>query len=324
MYYDRTLTADLLDLLRPGQPLAHLTGFVSSQPGRNVHAHLEFRREDSGRRYGGIHLYFGRTAPLEVLGRHRDQVKLAGHESYCDLSPSLLGVLMSRGTLASRQPDVVRHLAEAVGSVNPTFIQGEAVSHAGMMYRYGQSGRPGDPFVAVDSEIRVGFRAAGGHNGTHWRADYTTTLRTDLGLTRRRDTPEKHDAIGFLPAGEIALVEVKDKKGDINRAVVQAAAFVHRMNHLDSLAGNDLRTMLAKMVEQKAEVGLLPAGTTVSSASDGTAFVPVVAAPDDNPDWDARWRQRSDELRQRLGHLLHGLRFWRLSATGEILDDVAA
>ena len=79
--------------------------------------------------------------------------------------------------------------------------------------------------MLVDSEVRVGFRGAGGRSGTALRTEHELSLRRAVALGSG-SVPRKLDAIGVLDTGEVALVEVKTRGGDIRRALQQAAAHV--------------------------------------------------------------------------------------------------
>ena len=191
------------------------------------------------------------------------------------------------------------------------------------MRRYGLDHRAGDPLLAVDSEIQVGFRGEGASSGTALRNRFVAELSQAIDLPGRANSPRKHDTLGILSGGEIALIEVKDERGDIVRAVYQAAAFVYRLNALLAQPSYDLSDVVTGMVAQKVGAGLIPPGTMAVVASP-LRLVPIVAAPDARPDWANIWRSQSAKVRQQASNHLNGLRFWRLSPSGEVVDEAMA
>lgn len=315
MYYDRRLSPELLALLDPDGPLGWLVEWVRSEP----IARIDFRREDGERPLGGVQVYMGRTSPLEVLGRSRGRVKLTAHDEYKKMTPAIFGSrpVADLGDLEHALRD---HLDACRTRASSSFTEGEAVAHNGMMRSYGLNATHDDPLLAVDSEIVIGFRADDNYNnGTAHKRACTARLRAEVGLPARAQLPRKLDTIGVLPDGNVALVEVKDENGDILRAVHQAAVHVHRFRALATQAGYDLAANINGMIEQKVSVGLLPAGLS-HRVRDDLRLVPVVAAPDGDADWKDRWWGKTRTFVE-ASPLLRGLRFWRLTPTGEVVEE---
>lgn len=313
IYYDRRIAPELLSLIQPGGALAWLVEYVR----KDASSRLDFRR-DEGNRRGALQFYLGRTSPLEVQLGTRG-VRFSAHAEYVKVTPSLFAAVVPFADLESQEPTLRAHLGACASSASCSFTDGEAAAHNGMMRRYALDHRAGDPFLAGDSEVRLGFRASAEHaTGTARRTAHEQQLREVLQLPTGADLPRKLDAIGVLPGGEIALVEVKDEHGDIGRAAWQAVAHVHTFTALMAQPDYDLLAVLNGMIDQKATCGLLPAGTTVRAMK--RDLVPVVAAPDSRPDWRTVWMDQAGPVLDRRAGLA-GCRFWRLSPDGVIKDE---
>ncbi len=310
MDYDRRISESLVQLLAPGQALSWMVTIVRS-PEQPL-AHVQFRRATGVRPRGGIQLYLGRTSPLEVRGYRGDRVELQADDLYRQLAPELFGRRLDITELAAMSSALESHVHTAGRTTHRSFLDGEAISHAGMMRRYGPAHHAGDPLLAVDSEVRVGFGSMAERNA------FENDLRARLGLTDQTNLPKKLDTLGILTDGSIGLVEVKEERGNVTRAAVQAAAHVHTFGQLIRQDGYDLVDVLTGMAMQKESVGLLPAQPTISPHPQ---LVPIIAAPDERTDWFDRWRRDTEAFRTAQPDLLHGVRFWRLSKTGDVLDE---
>lgn len=315
MYYDRHIDDALADTLRGGGPLAWLMAHVESPDGERHRAHLQFRRARGDRRRGSIQLYWGRTSPLEFQSRRGDRVRLQAHSTYRDGSADLFSEVISLTELGALEPQLRAHLRRASAILlgpdarRRAFLKGEATCHAGLMRRYGRRWLPGDPLLALDAEARVGFDSRDAQR----RDDEALTRQ--LSLRDGEALPKKLDAVGVSPEGDLVLVEVKGAKGDISRAVTQAAAHVARFTRL--LEGG-LATRAQRMLQQKRRVGLVP--PHCPNVAPTPRVIPWVAAPDDDPDWAARWTHDTQALRIRLAPLLMNLRWVRLTEHGDVLE----
>lgn len=199
------------------------------------------------------------------------------------------------------------------------FTEGEAVSHNGLMRRYGIDFRADDPFVAVDSEVAFGFRPDDNYpTGTAHKESYKATAAGVRGLPAGVSPLRKLDALGVLPNGDVAVVEVKGPGGDLAEAARQAAAHVYNLGKLMQASGVDLAAVLNRMAAQKAQLGLVPRGTYLAARH--PRLVPIIAAPDTDADWSTRWTAAVDPVRKTSSYL-DGLRLWRLSETGTILEE---
>lgn len=313
MYYDRHLEQEVLDLILPRGPLHWLVDFVKS----DERSRLDFRRALGDRRRGTIQLYFGRTSPLEVRVVSPGEVELTADQQYRD--PELFG-RHAVANLTAIRTNLWDHLAAVHLKTRDAFTKGEAVSHNGLMRRYGLYFRPEDPLLAIDSEVRVGFKKHGPSDaatGTEHRDAYQASARGAIDLASA-EIPMKLDTLGVLPTGDLALVEVKDKDGDIRRALEQAAFHVHSFTELCAQA--DLVKVVRLMIGQKIEAGLLPP-EAAGRLSDKPRLIPVVAAPDDDHEnFAAKWLADSATKRfVATTPQLRDLRLWHLSKTGEII-----
>ena len=228
MYYDRSLDPKLAATLMPGGPLTWLMEHVRSAEGRDLHAHLQFRRNRRERRHSGIQLYWGRS-PLEFLLQRGGEVKLTADDTYREGSENLFSHRIPVPELPGLEQELRNHLQLAKRRLTEpeprrqAFLRGEAICHAGLMRRYGHGWREGDPILLVDSELQIGF------DDTSEKEAFNAELRRRLGLSRSRPLPTKLDALGVLPTGDVALVEVKKARGDISQALLQAAVHMARV-----------------------------------------------------------------------------------------------
>ena len=309
VYYDRRIPLDLRELLNG--PLAWMVDWLRSREAEAAHARLDFRRARGTRRHGGLQVYLGRTSPLEVLGSARGAYKLTAHDRYKTLTPELFAGRMTAVDLADRESLLRRHLATVAATADPTFLTSEARPHGGLMRTYGLDHAEGAPLLAVDSEVRLGFDDQSAADA------FRHTVRARLGSGER--IPSKLDALGVLPDGRPALVEVKKPGGDIESACYQLATY---MMFFEALAatGHDLQSVLEGTIAQKQAVGLIP--ETAPRAITSSRPVPVIAAPDHRPDWRERWVAQT-AAREGYGDLLDDLRFWRLSEDGVVLEEGA-
>ena len=315
MYYDRTICEALAKSLNEGGPLAWLSDFVQSPKGRAHHAHLQLRRAAGSRAQGSIQLYWGRTSPFEVQGRSRGMVRLNAHGTYRNLSPSLFNASMSLEALWGQREAIEAHLDRASALLHGkearrnALIQGEAICHAGMTWRYSHNFQEGDPLLALDAEARIGFASRDAQR----QAD--AALTEHLALNEDDAIPKKLDTIALSPTGDILLIEVKDEAGDIRRAVTQAAAHVARFREL--LAG-DLHQSLSRLLAQKRAIGLIPdLGPMLALVPQ---IIPWVAAPDRRADWAERWSAESADLRHKWRGLIGELRWVQLTEYGDVLE----
>jgi hypothetical protein len=304
----------MLDLLRVSGPLAWLVPFVRTGLAPRLGAHLQFRGD--GKR-GGIQVYFGRTSPLEISRGATGVIGFRAHAQYERLSPSLFRAQLVADHLGEIAGDLKAHLETASKSVNPTLVEGEAVPQAGMLRRYGLDCRSGDPFTAVDSEVRVAF------NSQVERDAFERQQRTDLVIGDREEIPKKLDVLGLLLDGNVGVIELKAEGEDMRRAAIQAAAHVYVFRAMLAQRGPGyVAAVVDGMLKQKAEVGLL--GSAKPPPLQATpSFVPVIAAPDAGPGWRDAWLRELAPVQTSVGDRLDALRLWRVSDHGEILEDVA-
>lgn len=306
MYYDRRIPQNLLDLL--SGPLAWMVDWLRTEEAAAAHARLDFRRARGTRKHGGLQVYLGRTSPLEVLGSARGHHKLTTHKTYKALTPALFNRTFAADDLAANEDLMRQHLETVAATADPSFLTSEARPHGGLMRLYGLRHEDGLPLLAVDSEVRLGFDNQAASNA------FRDTVRGRLGAGER--IPSKLDALGVLPDGQPALVEVKKLGGDIHSACYQLATYTMFFEALHG-SGHDLADVTSGMVTQKQSVGLIPPAAPPPVLS--TRPVPIIAAPDHRSDWLEKWRDAT-VARLNYGDLLTDLRFWRLSEDGEILE----
>ncbi len=178
------------------------------------------------------------------------------------------------------------------------------------MRRYGHGWSSGDPLVVIDSEAQIGY----GSRDQRDAAD--AEIREQLQLSPSETIPRKLDALGVLPGGELALVEVKDTQGIIDRAIIQAAAHLVRYSRL--LALGNVRDTIQAMIDQKTAAGLIPRGCP--RLDDTPRIVPCIAAPVDPSDWPSNWRRAIEKRHPQIRVLLRDVLLVRLDPAGSILD----
>ncbi|MFZ5476681.1 MAG: hypothetical protein ACOZNI_07900 [Myxococcota bacterium] len=291
MYYDRVPVPELLALLHPGGPIRWLVDLAVAEPGM----HLQLRRSRGGRARGSVQLYLGRTSPLEVVAASAGLFRLGTHRTYAVLDPELFARDRTYGEVGGLRPRLEAFVRGVQRTAAASFTDGEAVAQVGLLRRYGPLARAGDPFVALDSEVVIGF------DSRPDRDRYEASLRADLQL---RDVHRELDVVGVLADGSVALVELKAPGGDLHVAVAQAASHVHRFSRLP--AGWEVRG-LGALAEAKRALGLLPYAPVVAVPP---RLVPIVAAPD----LPATWCPLRPDLAA-------GVRLWRLGGGGEILEE---
>lgn len=316
MYFDRSIDDELALTIGPAGPLSWLVDHVRSDAGAARHAHVQFRRDRSGRRSGSVQLYWGRTSPLEFRLRRRGRVRLHADGTYRKLSSPLFSEAVAIDHLRTLEPKFRAHLERASRLLDNSpprlkaFLEGEAVTHAGFMRRYGHDWRAGDPLLVIDSEARIGFSSEGE------RLEDDAETRAQLQLDDAEPMPRKLDALGVLPSGDLALVEVKDAGGSIDRAIVQVAA--HHVRYSRLATRTRLRDALQTMIDQKVAAGLIP--RQCFGLAPTLRIVPCIAAPDSSGDWPASWQAAFHKFDPNLQAVTPDRRFIRLDTDGLILD----
>ena len=316
MYYDRSIDETLADAVGPGGALSWLMDHVRSSEGRMRHAHLQFRRDRGDRRHGSVQLYWGRTSPLEFRLRRGGRVRLTADRVYRELSKGSFSKAIPVEGLGALESELRAYLRDVAGLLangpprRRAFVTREAACHAGLMRRYGHGWRTGDPLVVIDSEAQIGYSSRAR------RAADDAAIRGRLQLRDSEPVPRKLDALGVLPTGDLAVVEVKDTRGNIVRALIQAA--VHAVRFSGLLGGGVLRRSAQAMIEQKAATGVIPPGCPRLHKT--PRIVPCIAAPATSTDWPASWREAVDDSSAELAAAVPKLLFMRLNPDGRILE----
>jgi hypothetical protein len=316
MYYDRRVPPAFLDLLLPGAALGWLVPWLTTPAAARAGAHVQTRRDRGGRRHGGIQLYLGRTSPLEVRARPGGRFQLHADPFYRAMAPALFATDFDVAALA-RAADALRaHAEDAATRTHRSFLDGEAVVHAGLMRHYGPLAPADAPFVALDSEARVGFDCQADQDA------YEAALPALVGLPAHEALPRKLDLVGLARDGRVLLVEVKADPTGLARAAWQAAVHVARLRSLLEGHPTWITAVLGDLAREKARVGLL-GRATVGPFTPTAALTPVIAAPDPRPDWAPAWRRELAPVLGASRGALTGLRLWRLTPEGRVAEDVA-
>ena len=317
MYYDRRVPADLLNLLLPSGALGWMVPWLSTPAAASAGAHVQTRRDRQGRRLGGVQLYVGRTSPMEVRGRPGGRLQLHADRFYRAMAPALFATDFDAPSLA-RAGDALRaHAQNAATQTHRSFVDGEAVVHAGLMRHYGPLADADVPFVALDSEARVGFDSQADQDA------YEAALPGVVGIPSHEALPRKLDLVGLARDGRVLLVEVKADPSGLARAAWQAAVHVARFRTLLKGHPTWITAVLGDLARDKARVGLL--GRAVLGPFDASAaLTPVIAAPDPRADWATAWRAEVAPVLAASRGILGGLRLWRLTSDGRVAEDIAA
>ena len=316
MYLDRRLPDDLLALLLPGRALAGLVPGLSSPVAASVRAHVQTRRDRGGRRRGSIQIYLGRTSPLDVRAGPRGRLRLHADVAYRKLSYGIFDRDVTVKELGDLRADLETHLEIAAAVARASFVEGEAVYHAGMMRRYGPLAAADAPWVALDSEVRVGFDAMAD------QVAFEAALPGAVGLPEGEDMPRKLDALGLDRRGRVLVIEVKADAGGLGRAAWQTAVHMARLGALIAVNPSWPEAVLADLARQRAAAGLLGAAAAPAVARPAVV-VPVIAAPDERAEWAAAWRAEVAPVVAASRGLLDGLRLWRVDGEGAVVEDVA-
>ncbi|MBL8616016.1 MAG: hypothetical protein JNM72_10445 [Deltaproteobacteria bacterium] len=317
MYYDRRVPGPLLDLLLPDAPLGWLIPWLSTGPAAAAGAHVQTRRDRQGRRHGAIQLYLGRTSPLEVRGRPNGRHSLHADVSYRTMSPRLFAGDLDASGLALLADPLRQHAERAAAETHRSFLDGEAVVHAGLMRHHGPLSPSAAPFLALDSEARMGFDSQAD------QVAFEATLPAVVGLPAAEAVPRKLDLVAVDHDGRLLLVEVKADPTGLTRAAWQAAVHVARFRALLAQHPAWFSEVLGDLAREKARVGLLGQAPMVDFSRLPT-LTPVIAAPDPREGWSAAWRSEIGSVLQTSGGLLAGLRLWRLSPQGHVVEDTLA
>lgn len=284
MYYDRRVPPDLLNLLLPDGALGWLVPWLSTPAATSAGAHVQTRRDRQGRRLGGVQLYVGRTSPMEVRGRPGGRLQLHADPFYRAMAPALFATDFDAPTLARAAEALRAHAERAATETHRSFVDGEAVVHAGLMRHYGPLADADAPFVALDSEARVGFDSQADQDA------YEAALPALVGIPAHEDLPRKLDLVGLARDGRVLLVEVKADASGLSRAAWQAAVHVARFQTLLKGHPTWVNAVLGDLARSKARVGLL-GQAVLGPFGASAALTPVIAAPDTRPDWVAAWRR---------------------------------
>ncbi len=324
MYFDRTLRPELAALLTG--PLRWLLDAVRGPWGAANRAHLQSRK-NRGTPGGWLQLYTANESPLclECLpGRrppHSSRFRFFALEGASRPAPPPI-VRANWRARGLKQPGVkltVPELATVRGQLEP-YLHAAALNNesfdiegrltAGLARSRGLLATEPAPFLVLDTEARVGFDSMSA------RRDYLAQLAAH-GLGRYQEL----DVLGLLPDGRLLAVEVKVSRADLQLAARQVATYQRQLR--DVRARGDLTPQtIHAWVHQKESCGLLARGVA-PAAADGPP-VPAIALPDDDPGWLAHWRQALAPSRALHPVELAGLRLYRLSPDGRVLDEATA
>ena len=109
------------------------------------------------------------------------------------MTPELFAATWSAASLAKQAAALQAHVERAAQETHRSFVDGEAVAHAGLMRRYGPPAVEDAPLLALDSEARAGF------DTTPDQQRFEAALRARVGLPEREELPRKLDGQWYDP-----------------------------------------------------------------------------------------------------------------------------
>jgi hypothetical protein len=313
MYYDRRVPEGLLETIRPGGALSWLVAWVRSEEGAGILADLQLRRQRSG---ACLQLYLGSTSVLSIH-LARGKVRFRATQRYVEVMPDLFSRTHDQDELVkpATRDSIQQYLRQIPSRVAGKYFKAESQVHGGFMRRYALEHRPDDACLVVDREVTIGYGSI----------DERKSIRLELEASLPSSLGENHtelDAIALLPAGEIAIIELKDLASTeaLATAACQAAAHVLRFTILDAKQAS-WRESLRGLSEQKVWAGLLP---TAGQLAENARLVPIIAATDEQPvKWADRWRAAIRPTATAHATALSNLRLWRLSRNGHLQDEAS-
>lgn len=315
MYYDRTVDESLLSLLRPGGALEWLPALLRDGHGNLAKADLQLRRDRQRRRAGALQVYVGSTSILEIAAvpaPDKPAVSLSvGAKTYRELwGNDLPTEPVALGALDRHQSALEGYLERVARAVTARWLDKESSVHAGLMRRYGLCGVPDGGPLALDREVVIG------HVDDEARRAKRSQLR-EAGHENKGRVSSELDVLVVLPGGEAGLVELKEGPKGIPDAAAQVLTYLDRFTALRSQEGGNGLGGARKLLDQKLSAGLLPSHSCAAEFSGASAVCPVIAIPDIERGWPVRWLEALAAFERKLP----GLRLWRLSDSGEIVDE---
>jgi hypothetical protein len=310
MNYDRRLHRELLALFLPGGPFAWLPELVRSAAGDAQALDLQLRGYKANR---AVQLYAGRGSLLEIQLRTSDdgpEWLLHADETYAKHDRGLFELWRSLEDLDGVKRRLQSYLAAVAAKVGD---DGEGLLQTRLSRLHGLCGGPQSPVRIIDREAEVSY------NDEAERTRIKGQFTEQLGRSWTGKFARKIDAIGVLPDGRPALIELK-LAGDadaLRSAAEQLAAYVFQFRMLEKQWTGWATLGLLAIVQQKAALGLLPnAPVTVLKESPRR----VIAAIDDRAVWKQRWAEAISPIQKKANGLLDDLELWRLDQAGTIVE----
>lgn len=317
LYYDRTVDESLVSALRPGGVLEWLPAFLRDGRGNLARADLQLRRDRQRRRAGALQVYVGSTSILQIAavpGPTPDKTAVSlsvGAKTYRELWDDVLPMGdVELGTLDQHRSALQGYLERVAGAVTARWLDKESRVHAGLMRRYGLCAEPGGGLLALDREVVIG------HVNDDARRFNRSRLQ-EAGYENKGRVSSELDVLVVLPGGEAGLVELKEGPKGIPDAAAQVLTYLDRFTALRAQEGGNGLVGARKLLAQKVSAGLLPSNLCAARFSGASAVRPVIAIPDVERGWPVRWLEALAAFERKLP----GLILWRLSDSGEVLDE---
>jgi hypothetical protein len=316
MHYDRTVSAALLDALRPEGPLHSLIQWRHADPAlRDV----QLRKQPKGPA-SWASLYLGLTSVLDVY-EQGGQFRLAAHGTHRAagrFDPSW-GTWQPLDVLAARLPQVDQYLLRVVPMVHPRWLNREGRVHALL------AASPHTGISVINREASISFSNQPIKDET-CRA-WSDTLLAPLAATGRTEswwTTQLTKKLGTSPDfvavdddGRLLVIEAKPASAaaGITGGPVQVSFYATMYAAWLAEAAAAAREGLQRELDQRRQLGLDPSGSdrrlvTPTSVVPVLAIGPGIVSPE-------VW-SRLGALRDALGTIasVQPLEVWRLAADG--------
>lgn len=262
--YERTLSTHAKSLLATGAQLRFLIETDWGAHGLPSHAiDLQLRADDV------VMLYHGTTRPL--AGRIRNGIAFMAdpaYQTWCGVSATRLLKQWPAPVSDAVQGHVAEYLKQAVIAVTreqPSHFLKEGYWQNRLALKWGRTWSAADPFLVFDREVVLGFLSE--EDRTRYLAPIATPyeqaakiIQAGAGATWAKRRPDAHRELDFLAIdaeGELVCIELKH--GSNAAGIYWGPLQVGHYRDALAAALPHIQDSLRSLIEQKIELGLLPA-----------------------------------------------------------------
>jgi len=331
MAYERNLSKEFLELLKPGGALSFLVDAAKRPWRRDMYLDFQLRRDDT------VMLYAGLTRLLKVQRKANGTICFSADKYFMDQTQTLQGCALPWGEkldvteAAELAPQIEEYLRMV--EVPDYAFRKEGYVQNWLSWRFGLGRKSADDWVAIDREVVIGYEDIKTREAV-WGPiqDWAKSVARELGEKPQNEFGTKlgDKSIGqeldlFLwdpVAKHLWVTEVKD--GSDARGVylspIQVAAYTAIWRRFVEQQPRDALEGIRCITEQKTVLGLIAyaTGTTLPEALTPDMFQPmiVIQEPKFKSDcWDRlkevmpHVRSREGELK--LGPMTDNLQIWQ-------------